>query len=153
MNNKTDKALRYDDNKLRFDLIPQEALIELTKVYTSGAKKYADHNWRKGMEWSRCIASLKRHLVKWEMGLTEDPETNTHHLAQVAWNALTLFVYELQGLGEDDRNIPEKVTVDENLNWVNKTETPGSGRMVCAPSMSLEETFSPIAYKKPKSQI
>ena len=55
-------ALRYDEGKIRHDLLPGHAINELAKVYTMGAKKYADHNWRKGMKWSRVIASLKRHL-------------------------------------------------------------------------------------------
>lgn len=111
-----DRALRYNSKKIRFELIAPEALLELAKVYTAGAEKYAADNWRKGMPYRECLGSLQRHLKKWEMGLKEDPETNCHHLAHVAWNALTLYVYELHGLGTDDRvKLPKQL--DEDFNW------------------------------------
>lgn len=118
----TDKptsSLRYDEGKLRVDLVPAEIIIELARVYTAGAKKYKDNNWRDpGMKWTRCIASLERHMLKWKMGLEIDPETQCHHLAQVAWNALTLMMYQMQGLGTDDRWRPERFTIDEDFNLI-----------------------------------
>ncbi len=99
-------GLRYDEGKLRFDLIPPELLIELARVYTEGAKKYADRNWERGMSWSKCIACLDRHWIKWRAGLTYDngPKgINTHHLANVIWNAAALMIYQIRGVGVDDR--------------------------------------------------
>lgn len=111
-----DKALRYNTGKIRFDLIAPEALVELAKVYTAGAEKYNDDNWRKGMSYRACLGSLERHLKKWELGLKNDPETDCHHLAHVAWNALTLFVYELHGDGTDDR-VKLKKKLNEDFTW------------------------------------
>lgn len=98
-----DKALRYDTNKLRYDLIPQDALAEYVKVLTLGAAKYADRNWEKGMSWSRCFASLQRHSAAWMQGEDCDPELGTDHMAHVAWNALALVAYRLRQIGKDDR--------------------------------------------------
>lgn len=110
------EAMRFDDNKIRFDLVPPEAELELARVYTMGAIKYADDNWRKGMSWRKCVGALKRHLNLWLSGQSIDPETGCHHLSQVAWNALTLMVYEMSGAGKDDR---VKFDVDEKFNWKN----------------------------------
>ena len=85
----------------RFDLIPPEALWELTEVYGRGAQKYADRNWEKGYKWGLSVAALLRHLFTWLMGAKRDEDGN-HHLAQVAWHAFTLFTYETRGLGTDD---------------------------------------------------
>lgn len=98
-------AKRFDTDKLRMDLLPVEWMVELSNVLTEGAKKYDDNNWRKGMDWSRCIGSLYRHLTKWQSGITFDTETQCHHLAHVAWNALALMVYQMEGLGKDDRQV------------------------------------------------
>lgn len=114
-------ATRHDDGKLRLDLIPPEVLIELARVYTVGSVKYDDHNWRKGMAYSRCVGSALRHLIKWQAGIQKDPETDCPHLAHAAWNLLTLLVYELQGLGEDDRQKLETKTPTEDFKWERKT--------------------------------
>ena len=99
---KEDKALRYDEDKIRHDLIPAWALNELGKVYTFGAKKYADNNWRKGMKWSRVLGSLKRHLNYIENGEDFDTESNLYHVAHVAWNAITLLeYYKIYPQGDD----------------------------------------------------
>ena len=108
------EAMRFDDNKLRLDLIPWEAELELARVYTMGAIKYDDNNWRKGMAYSKCMGALRRHLLLWQSGQAVDPETGCHHLAQVAWNALTLMVYELRGVGKDDR---VKGDVNSDFTW------------------------------------
>jgi hypothetical protein len=95
-------ALRYDSGKIRHDLIPPHALNELAKVYTMGAKKYAPHNWRKGMAWSRVLGSLKRHLNEIEMCNDYDEESGLYHAAHVAWNAITLLeYYKIYPQGDD----------------------------------------------------
>lgn len=94
---------RFSEGKLRWDLLPPDALKELTVVYTEGAKKYDDRNWEKGMDWHEMIRALKSHLNKWELGEVYDDElTNCRHLAMVAWNAIGLLTYELRGIGNND---------------------------------------------------
>jgi hypothetical protein len=41
------EGTKYDGGKLRYDLIDAYALEQLAAVYTFGAKKYEDDNWRK----------------------------------------------------------------------------------------------------------
>ena len=109
------RAMRFDADKLRLDLIPPEFLIELARVYSMGAMKYDDDNWRKGMPWRKCVRPVWSHLIKWLSGQTIDSETGCHHLAMVAWNCATLFMYQLHKLGTDDRY---KFGIDENFKWV-----------------------------------
>lgn len=108
------EAMRFSEDKMRFDLLPIEALVELTRVYQMGALKYDDDNWRKGMSWRKVYRPIFSHLFKWLSGEAVDKETGCHHLAMVAWNALTLVVYEIRKLGKDDRI---KFNIDENFNW------------------------------------
>lgn len=109
------EAMRFTEGKMRFDLLPIEALIELTRVYDMGAIKYDDNNWRKGMKWSQVYRPIFSHLFKWLSGQTVDSETGCHHLAMVAWNCLTLVTYQIRKIGTDDR---VKFGIDENFNWV-----------------------------------
>ncbi len=96
------EGVRFDEGKLRFDLLPPDGITELARVYTVGAAKYADRNWEKGMAWSRVLGSLFRHTFKFMMGETHDQETGCHHMAMAAWNALALCVYDLRKVGTND---------------------------------------------------
>lgn len=108
------EALRFDNDKLRFDLLPTEVVIELARAYSMGAIKYGDNNYRKGMAWNRCVRSAFSHFYKWLSGKAIDEETGCHHLALAAWNLLTLLYYEINKVGTDNRN---KFNIDDNFNW------------------------------------
>jgi Domain of unknown function (DUF5664) len=89
----------------RFDLIPPAAMWALAEVYGAGCKKYSDRNWEKGYAWGLSIAALERHLNLWKQGESIDKETGCHHLMQVVWHAVALFIFELKKLGTDDVRI------------------------------------------------
>jgi len=87
----------------RFDLIPPLAMWKVAEHYGAGCKKYADHNWRKGLNWSLCIAALERHLALWKSGQRLDEETGTEHLAAIVFHALALMTYQEEHPELDDR--------------------------------------------------
>lgn len=97
-------GFKYDEDKIRTDLLPTDALEELTKVLTLGAKKYEDRNWEKGMRWGRPYAAALRHLFAWWKGEEHDPETKLSHLAHALCCIVFLLSYSLRKIGEDDRN-------------------------------------------------
>jgi len=72
-------------DKGRFDLIPPGPMHKVAQIYAAGAVKYADRNWQKGINVSRILDSLKRHLNQFEKGLEDEP-----HLYQLLWNAIAL---------------------------------------------------------------
>lgn len=78
--------------KPRYDLIPTHALKRIAGLYARGADKYDDNNWHKGIPYSRCLASLERHLQQWKQG-----DRDEDHLAAVVWNALAIMHYEEVG--------------------------------------------------------
>jgi len=96
-------GVKYDEGKLRFDLIPVEPLEELARVYTIGATKYDDRNWEKGLKWGRVFAAMQRHGWKWWKGERLDKVDGQHHLASVAWCAFALMEYEKTRRKFDDR--------------------------------------------------
>lgn len=98
---------KYDGGKLRYDLLPIRPLAEVVKVYTLGAKKYADRNWELGIEWSRVYGALQRHANAYWGGEVLDPELGTNHLASVIWCALALMEFEQTHAELDDRKKQE----------------------------------------------
>jgi 5'(3')-deoxyribonucleotidase len=86
-------GLRYNQGKLRYDLVQPWAHEQMVKILTKGAQKYAERNWEKGMLWSNVISSLKRHLAAIERGEDYDLETGELHAAHVACNAHFLTAY------------------------------------------------------------
>jgi hypothetical protein len=84
---------KEDKGKMRYDLLPPYALNELAKVYTYGADKYTDNNWRKGMKWGRIFAALMRHLWKFWAGEAKDKESGILHLSHALWGVVTLLEY------------------------------------------------------------
>jgi hypothetical protein len=70
---------KYDGEKPRMDLLDAGFLEEVAKVLTFGAKKYAAHNWRGGISYSRLIAAIYRHLGSINRGEDIDPESGLSH--------------------------------------------------------------------------
>lgn len=88
-------GLRDNKGKNRLDLISAPALWELGRVYTEGAKKYADRNWEAGLSYTETIGCLLRHLLKRMAGHRMDAELPVLHTAMIAWNAIALLHMDL----------------------------------------------------------
>jgi len=97
-------AGRFNEGKIRYDLIAPWSLEQLARVYTYGTIKYDDDNWWKGLKWkAEVFGCITRHIWKWMRGEKCDDESGLHHLAHAAWNCFTLMEYERCGIGIDDR--------------------------------------------------
>lgn len=96
---------KADAGKPMPELLPFRALDEVSAVLAYGATKYAPHNWRKGLAWSRMLGAALRHLSAWGAGESRDPETGRSHLAHAACCVLFLLDYEVSGeyTAHDDR--------------------------------------------------
>ena len=85
------ESLKYDNEKLRWDLLPLEDIEDVVKVYTEGTKKYVPNSWQNLTDgYNRYKAAMFRHLLEYEKGNTIDEETGCKHLAQVVWNAIAM---------------------------------------------------------------
>ena len=94
----SEQGRKYDDGKLRYDLIPVLALEETAKVVTKGAEKYDDENWKLVPEGRRrYLAAAMRHIQQWRKGEIYDEEMGTHHIANAISNLMFILEKELQG--------------------------------------------------------
>ena len=89
--------------KQRFELIPPRAVMELTKLYGRGAKKYAPNNFRLGYETSKSFGAGQRHAILFWSGENLDAETECHHIASFAWHCFTILESNLTHPEFDDR--------------------------------------------------
>jgi hypothetical protein len=77
------------DSKPRPELISPFAEERLGEWLRRGAAKYDARNWEKGMPFSRCVASLQRHLIAFKKG-----EKDEDHVAAMLFNAMALAHYQ-----------------------------------------------------------
>lgn len=103
-------GMKYDQDKPRMDLLDATALEGLAKVLTFGANKYDAHNWRNGINYSRCVAALMRHLSAIQRGEDFDPESGLPHIDHLGccWMFLSNFMKTRSDL--DDRWKPTPTT-------------------------------------------
>ena len=96
-------ANRNNEGKVRLGLISPIAEVELGKVLTKGAEEYEPYNWCKGLKWTECIDSLKRHLNSFQQGIDRDKQTGELHMAHIMANAMFLIEYYYTHKELDDR--------------------------------------------------
>jgi hypothetical protein len=105
---------RFNQGKLRYDLVPTSANQGIAKVLTFGAQKYGDRNWEKGFKWTSCIASLERHLAAFKSGQDHDDESGLLHMEHLLANAVFLLEFYRTHPELDDRPraLTQKIGLD-----------------------------------------
>lgn len=88
-------AVRHDEGKTNWSLMPFEALEEINKVLEFGANKYSANNWQEGtgFKYSRVLNSLLRHTFAFMRGEDKDPESGLSHMAHAGCNVLFILYY------------------------------------------------------------
>lgn len=104
-------AVKYDGGKLRFDLLPVEALEHVAAAMTYGAVKYTDHNYRNngGLEFGRLFGAVMRHAWAFWRGEDIDRESGLHHLAHCGASVLMLFQVVLDSNGSNDDRYKKEI--------------------------------------------
>ena len=102
------RGIRYNTDKLRYDLIPPLANREYAKIWTQALGKYPEGNWEKGMPWTEVIASAMRHLEAIRLGEDIDAESGLLHAAHLQCNAAMLTEYYFTKQDFDNRKKYDK---------------------------------------------
>ena len=92
MGSSSEKDMKYDGGKPRFDLVPWLGVEGAARVMAYGAKKYRAHSWRNAVRnpIPRYYSALMRHLSAFFMGEAVDPESGMPHLDHAVANLLML---------------------------------------------------------------
>lgn len=105
---KMEEGQKADTGKPPCELLSPDALIGTANVLAFGARKYAAHNWRKGLAWSRLIGACMRHLLAFMRGEDLDQETGLPHLDHLACEVMFLQEFYRTRPDLDDRYKPER---------------------------------------------
>lgn len=84
---------KYDSDKPQMYLLPPRALLEVGRVLTFGATKYAPDNWRKVPDLqNRYTSAALRHIFAEMSGEEFDKETDLFHEA----HAICCLLFKLE---------------------------------------------------------
>jgi hypothetical protein len=119
---------KHDSGKPPMELLPGDALVEISKVLGFGAQKYEAFNWVGGFKWGRLAGAALRHVFSWLSGEDKDPETGLSHLAHAACCLIFLITHEKRGLGKDDRCERFKQDYEKEKNNKKEKESGSEGR-------------------------
>ena len=94
------QAIRAFSRRTGIDLVT--LILEVSKQFEEGAKKYTENNWKKGIPLHCYIDSGVRHFLKFLRGDTDEP-----HDRAFVWNLLcACWTYE---------NMPELDDIEQDL--------------------------------------
>ncbi|MFI3173947.1 MAG: dATP/dGTP diphosphohydrolase domain-containing protein [Bacillota bacterium] len=87
-NGKEQTGKKFDQEKLRMDLIPHTAYESLARALTYGSMKYGDNNWQ-DIELHRYVGALMRHFVEFLKDVNSiDEESGLRHAECMLVNAM-----------------------------------------------------------------
>lgn len=96
-----EKALRYNNGKLKWSLVDFKSIEPMVKVLMYGACKYEPFNWKKEMPLEDILDSLQRHVVSLMSGEYLDSESGLPHIGHIICNAMFYeYHYNKQKLNE-----------------------------------------------------
>lgn len=115
LDNKPTEGKKFDQNKPDLSLIPSEFSAEVARAFMHGEKKYGRYNYLNGMEWSRIVAALKRHVDAFWDGEDLDSESGYSHLGHAGACLAMLMVYKNRNLGTDNRYKPTVAQTNDEM--------------------------------------
>jgi hypothetical protein len=83
-----DRALRYNDGKLKWSLVDYKSLEPMIRVLEYGAEKYSPDNWKRGLDKKEILESMMRHLASVLDGEENCPESGLSHIGHIQCNAM-----------------------------------------------------------------
>ena len=109
-----DQGTKYDDGKLRYDLVPFRAMDEVVRVLTYGATKYSPDNWRYVPHAEeRYPAAALRHISAYLQGEKYDRESNMPHLAHAICSLLFTLTLDKEASDELAHSIKAKANDEQ----------------------------------------
>lgn len=95
-------ATKHDTDKPMLSLINRTAMESEAEVLMFGLKKYGRNNWKLGMQHSRILDAVLRHIFKYLDGEKLDDESGLNHLAHARAGLGFILHYIENKLGQDD---------------------------------------------------
>lgn len=97
---------RFNQSKLRWNLVDFQSTAEMLKVLEFGANKYAPDNWKKGLHREETLESIQRHLIELFNNKEFDDESKLHHMGHIMCNAMFYLYHHRNNSFAKTRNNP-----------------------------------------------
>lgn len=113
---------KFDQGKPPMALVRPEFVEGIASVLGFGAEKYDAWNWASGIEYSRLISALERHIGAFKKGEDLDPESGLSHLYHAGCCLMFLSCFQEWGRPHlDDRYTTVKCKLDGNKYFAHST--------------------------------
>jgi len=89
------KFKKYDNEKIKYSLVPSKTYAEIASILTFGANKYGKDNWKLCKDVDRFMDAAIRHIESYRNGDIKDIESGISHLSHAITNLI--FINELKG--------------------------------------------------------
>jgi len=89
---------KFDQGKLMVSLVEPRFILGVADILTHGAEKYGKNNWKeaKPEDIQRYKDALLRHLLAYNSGEVQDPDSGRPHLWHIACNVMFLDYFDSQ---------------------------------------------------------
>ena len=117
--NQHDQGAKLDLGKLSASLLGNfaNALEEVARVATYGAKKYTREGWQYVPNAKERYEDAKfRHLLKYHQGEVVDADSSCFHRACEIWNSLVVLELILRDIKDDEEIAKEEAMINEITN-------------------------------------
>lgn len=94
---------KFDKDKPDLSLCPLPALEAMARAFMLGEVKYGRYNYLKGMDSHRLTAACLRHVLAWQNGEDNDPESGQTHLGHALACLAMLIDQQAKGVSTDTR--------------------------------------------------
>lgn len=96
-------GIKHDNGKPDLSLLPPYAKERIALAFMDGERKYGRYNYLKGMEWSRLLAAIDRHLTAFTRGENCAADSGLNHLWHAGAGIMMLIEYFERNIGNDNR--------------------------------------------------
>lgn len=98
-------AVKETKGKMRYSLLPPEAIEMACRGFEAGLAggHHEENDWRNGLEWSKWLDAMMRHVEAFRRGEDIDHSDGKHHWEGVLATAMIIAAHIKSGLGKDDR--------------------------------------------------
>ncbi len=134
----SEQARRFNEGKPQYSLLDLQCLEPGVRVLEFGAKKYARDNWKKGMDVTKILDSLLRHIAALRSGELTDPESGLSHIGHIQCNALFLGNVTKNTLDIDEKSTVNGFTHEEKSGFKKPYDKTPLG--LCVPWVYVGET-------------
>lgn len=98
-------TIKHDHGKPDYSLLTRGMLEPMVRALMFGEKKYSRHNYKTGFKNTRLTAAALRHIMAYQDGEDNDPESGLPHLAHAMVALGMLLDNSANGVLEEGRYV------------------------------------------------